>query len=299
MPKRVVLALGGNALLDPEKPQTWQNMERKIRNTVQHVVSLIHQDVELIITHGNGPQVGDALLKDYAVENELRYPLYVHDAETQAQIGLLLQNTIQEIAPKVKIATVLTRILVDRKDPAFQHPSKPVGPEYIKKPNIGGSIEEIEPGRYRQVVASPMPRKILDIGTIKVLLRENIIPIACGGGGIPVIKENGQIKGIDAVIDKDFASALLAKEIDADILLIATDVPGIAKNYGKENQTWIKEIQSTELRRMLNTFPEGSMKPKAQAAIDFVESTGKVAIICALEDIDKAISGDRGTIVRK
>jgi len=289
-----VVALGGTALLRPKEKGTIEGQLKHINNTVNQIKSLFH-DYQVVITHGNSPQVGELLIQQYESRHKTPpMPLDVLDAMTQGQIGYLLQRTINEKLKK-DVITVITQILVNKKDPAFKKPSKPIGPYFKEKVE---SQMILEPEGWRKVVASPKPKKILEIDEIRLLIDKGFVVIACGGGGIPIIEEDGKLKGVDAVIDKDYATGLLAKQIKADILIFLTDVDCVYLNYESEKRTPIREMSTLEAKAYMHHFKEGSMKPKIEAAIDFIKNKGKKVIITNPENLSRALKGKAGTTIQ-
>lgn len=306
--KTVVIALGGNAL-----GENLEEQKSAVEHTARVIVDLVEEGLELVITHGNGPQVGmiqkamDELADSEEAYGSVSLPTSV--AMSQGYIGIDLQNAIKNefYRRKIdkKVSTILSQVEVDKNDEAFSHPTKPIGRFLTKEEaekNMAAGIPCIEDaGRgYRIVVASPMPVKIRELLTIKTLLAAGHIVLTCGGGGIPVINENGCLKGVDAVIDKDNASSLLAKELDADELIILTAVEKIAINFGKENQKWLDQMNLEEAEAYIREgqFAKGSMLPKVEAAVRFVESgSGRKALITQLEKAKEGIEGKTGTII--
>ncbi len=309
---RIVVALGGNAILKPGQKGTYEEQLENVKNTTTQIAKMVKEGYEVVVTHGNGPQVGAVLLQNEAGEklyNVPAKPMDVCGAETQGFIGYMIQQSlinefIREGVNK-SVATVVTQVLVSKDDPAFSHPTKPVGPFYTKeeaekrqkeKPNEVW-IEDSGRG-YRRVVPSPDPKAIVEKDAINCLVANGNIVIASGGGGIPVIKEeDGTYKGVEAVIDKDLAGERLAQEVNADILLILTDVENAYINYRKENEKALGEVTLEEIERYQEEghFKAGSMGPKVKAAIRFVKNGGKMAIITALEKAVDALSGKAGT----
>lgn len=307
--KRIVIALGGNAL-----GNTLPEQMAAVKTTAKAIVDLIEEGCEVVVAHGNGPQVGminNAMIalthEDTAQPNT---PLSVCVAMSQAYIGYDLQNALREELlnrgiSDMPVATMITQVRVDEKDPAFQTPSKPIG-----KFMTAGQAEEVsqkydyimkeDAGRgYRRVVASPKPAEIIEIGTIRTMVDAGNLVIACGGGGIPVIRQGNHLKGASAVIDKDFASCLLAKELEADSLIILTAVEKVAVNFGRENEKWLDRLSVAEAGQYVKEghFAPGSMLPKVQAAMEFASSgEGRTAIITLLEKSREAIQGKTGTV---
>ena len=301
---RIVVALGGNALLKRGEPMTADRQRINIHAAARALAPLAHKH-ELVLSHGNGPQVGLLALQAAAYTKVEPYPLDVLDAQTEGMIGYMIEQELRNLLPPaVPFATILTMVEVDPADPAFTHPSKFVGPQYTR--TDADRIEE-EKGwvfhkdgdLFRRVVPSPRPRRIFEIRPICWLLEQGAIVICTGGGGIPVMyqPENGRrLTGVEAVIDKDFASGLLAQAIDADLFVMATDVNGVYLDWGKPSARLIRKITPGQLKRHM--FPPGSMGPKVEAACAFVEKTGKRACIGALADIEAIIDGNAGTMVR-
>ena len=308
--KTVVIALGGNA-----RGETLEEQKSAVEHTARVIVDLVEEGLELVITHGNGPQVGmiqkamDELADSEEAYGSVSLPTSV--AMSQGYIGIDLQNAIKNELYRRKIdkkvSTILSQVEVDKNDEAFSHPSKPIGRFMTREEaekNMAAGIPCMEDaGRgYRMVVASPMPVKIRELLTIKTLLEAGHIVLTCGGGGIPVIKEDGCLKGVDAVIDKDNASSLLARELDADELIILTAVEKIAINFGKENQKWLDQMSLEEAEAYIKEgqFAKGSMLPKVEAAVRFVESgSDRKALITQLEKAKEGIEGKTGTVIYK
>ncbi|SUO96908.1 carbamate kinase [Suttonella ornithocola] len=296
---RIVIALGGNAMLKRGEPLTSDNQRANIREACAQI-SKVHPGNQLIITHGNGPQVGLMALQSNAFKEVPMYPLDVLGAESVGMIGYMIQQEmVNFVSKETSLTTVLTQTEVDPKDPAFQNPTKPVGPVYTKEEADKIAAEKgwtmaQDNDKYRRVVPSPLPTRIFGLKPLKTLIENNYLLICAGGGGIPTYyDENGQFCGAEAVIDKDLATALLASSIDADLLIIATDVDGVYLDWGKETQ---KRIVSSDIEEMTKfDFAKGSMGPKVQAAINFVKATGKDAVIGALNDIESIVAGKAGT----
>ncbi|MEM1549181.1 MAG: carbamate kinase [Candidatus Methanomethylicia archaeon] len=312
MKKRVLVALGGNAIKKAEEIGTYEEQLKNIENTCEQLMKLIKAGYDIVITHGNGPQVGNLLIQQELASNEIPpQPLDVLGAMTQGQIGYLIQRTLRNILVKNgihrDIVTIITQVEVDKSDPAFKDPTKPIGPFYDLKEaerkmmEIRGIIiKKVKPGEgkvYRRVVPSPEPVRILEGKIIKKLVDEGVIVIASGGGGIPVLLEDGNYVGVEAVIDKDLAGEKLAEMINADILLILTDVEKVKLNFGKPNEIEIDEMSLEEAKKYYEEghFPPGSMGPKIQACIRFIEWGGELAIITSLEKALEALEGKTGT----
>ena len=314
MTKRVLVALGGNAIKQAEERGTFEEQMRNVETASKQIASLVRDGYELVITHGNGPQVGNlAIQQEAAVDQVPAQPLVVLGAMTQGQIGYMMQQHLHNIlgGDGKDIVTVVTQVIVGRDDPDFQDPTKPVGPFYTKEvakrlaAERGYVVKKVRPTgdrTWRRVVPSPVPLGIAEARSIKRMVEDGMIVIASGGGGIPVIvDERGGLEGIDAVIDKDRAGAKLAEEVEADILLVLTDVEYAMENYGKPDQRPIRVMTLSEARKRMadGQFGAGSMGPKVEACVGFVERGGEAAIITSLEKAADALKGRTGTrIVR-
>ncbi len=302
---RIVVALGGNALLKRGEPMTAEMQRANIRIAAQALapVAAKHQ---LVLSHGNGPQVGLLALQQAAYQEVEPYPFDVLGAQTEGMIGYMLEQELGNLVPfEVPFATILTMIEVDPDDPAFQNPTKFIGPVYeeseVKELEAAkGWTFKLDGEKWRRVVPSPLPVRIFEHRPIKWLLEKGTIVICAGGGGIPTMydpQNQGKLIGVEAVIDKDLASALLAEELGADLLVIATDVDGVYINFKKPDQIRLGRVTVSELKAYLEQFPAGSMGPKVDAVVSFVEKTGKRAAIGTLADIEKIASAEAGTIV--
>ncbi|WP_448530752.1 carbamate kinase [Pseudothermotoga sp.] len=312
MKKLAVVAIGGNAVNRPGEKPTAENMLSAIEEAMGYLVDML-DEYDIVITHGNGPQVGNILIQqEMAKEVIPPFPIDVNDAQTQGSLGYMivqaLRNRLAERGLNREVAALITQIVVDKNDEAFKKPSKPVGPFYTEEEARRlmmekGWIMKEDAGRgWRRVVPSPKPLDIVEKEIIQMLLKNDVIVVAAGGGGIPVVRENGKLKGIEAVIDKDRASALLAIEINADELIILTGVEKVALNYGKPNQTFVDTLIVDDAMKYLKEghFPAGSMGPKIEAAIDFVSATNKTCLITDMRKLKEALSGKTGTrIVRE
>ena len=302
----LIIALGGNALVKKGQKGTFEEQLENLRIPIEQIAKL-SSGYQIVITHGNGPQVGNLLLKQEHSGDVSKMPLEILVAETQGQIGYMIESTLdgalnKQGQSKKFFLTVLTYVKVDKADPAFQNPTKPIGPTYTKEEAKSLPYQTLETSKgYRRVVASPNPLKIYQHREIKKLLENDFIVIACGGGGIPVIREGDKVVGVEAVIDKDRASARLGKQIGADILLIATDVEKVALNFGKENQKDLDVLTTEEAKSYITEghFAKGSMLPKIQACINFLEGGGKKAIITPINKISEALEGKAGTRIVK
>ncbi|MFH1602676.1 MAG: carbamate kinase [Pseudomonadota bacterium] len=299
---KLVVALGGNALLRRNQALTAENQLENIRRAAAQLarVALAHQ---LVLTHGNGPQVGLLALQSAAYTAVEAYPLDMLGAQTDGMIGYLLEQELTNLLPASRaVTTLLTRVEVDPRDPAFEHPSKPIGPVYTQN-----EAERVAAAKhwtmapdgtgFRRVVASPQPLRVFGLNSIRWLLERGALVIAAGGGGIPVAREpdGHSLEGVDAVIDKDLCSGLLARELDADCLVIATDVSAVYLEWGQPGQRAIRKVTPQALAG--HAFPTGSMGPKVDAASAFVITTGKRAVIGSLDQIEDILAGHAGTEV--
>ncbi|MFG1930697.1 carbamate kinase [Mycobacterium sp. NPDC048908] len=299
---RIVIALGGNALLQRGQPMTAENQRTNIRLAAERIAEVAHGN-EVVIAHGNGPQVGLLALQAAAYHDVAPYPLDVLGAQTEAMIGYVIEQELGNLLPpEQQLATVLTMIEVDRDDPAFGHPTKPIGPVYDRetaerlKATSGWAIAA-DGDKFRRVVASPKPKRIFEIRPIRSLVDQGTIVICAGGGGIPTMyDEHGHLRGVEAVIDKDLAAALLAEQLEADLLVIATDVDAVYTDWGTPNQARLTEVTPDELASY--EFPTGSMGPKVQAACGFARTTSNEAVIGSLADIANIVVGNAGTRVK-
>lgn len=307
MSKRVVVALGGNAILQPKQEGTAEVQFANVIDTCIQLADLIKAGYQLVITHGNGPQVGNILLQNEEAKDKIPpMPLDICGSQTQGFIGYMIQQAMKNLLPQRHVGTVLTQVLVDAGDSAFQNPTKPIGPFYSKQEaeqliaQKGYTMVEDSGRGWRRVVPSPNPKAIIEKDLIQALLERDAIVIASGGGGIPVVKDSqGKLRGIEAVIDKDLAGARLGGDVDADILLILTDVEAVAVNWGKPDQRFLHRLSLQEARELAaqGQFKAGSMGPKVEAAIRFVEQGGEQAIIVSLNKAAAALDGHAGTII--
>jgi carbamate kinase len=290
---RIIIALGGNALLPRGAEGTAKEQLEHARDAVLHMEDVIKEN-QVVLTHGNGPQVGNLLLQQHGTKDVQEMPLDVLDAMTQGQIGYFIASAISLTG--MHSATLITRVVVDADDPAFENPTKPIGPFY-EKPVRPGMKEDAGRG-YRLVVPSPNPLAIRENDAINALLDAGFVVIAVGGGGIP-IKENGE--GLEAVIDKDRASSLLASQIKADMLVFVTSIDAVYLYFGKKSQKKISSMTVSEAEKYMSEghFAPGSMRPKVNSALKFVKSGGKQAVICSIENVHDAIKGNAGTVIRQ
>ena len=310
--KIAVVAIGGNSLIKDEKHKTVEDQYLAAKESTYHIADMIEAGWDVAIGHGNGPQVGFILRRSEIaarVEGMHEIPLDVCGADSQGAIGYALQQTLQnelfKRGIKKNVATVITQVLVDRNDKAFENPSKPIGgfmdePEAKRRANdMGWSVVEDAGRGWRRVVASPLPKEVVELDTVKALLNAGVVVITVGGGGIPVIDSgDGAYKGVAAVIDKDYASSLLARVINADLFLISTAVEKVAINFGKANEKWLDRMTLAEAKQYLAEgihFAKGSMAPKIQAIIWYLEGGGKQALITSPENIGRALRGETGT----
>ena len=309
--KRIVVALGGNTILRSKQLNSYEEQFENVRRTCQQVVELIAEGYQPIFTHGNGPQVGNLLIQNEAAARLVpAVPLDVCGAETQGQIGYMIQqalrNELNARGLSRPVASVITQVLVDADDPAFATPTKPVGPFLPREVaeqrmrDKGETWSMIDDRGWRKLVPSPQPTGIVEIDVIRALLDAGVVMIACGGGGVPVLRHpGGGIQGVEAVVDKDLAAARLALEVRAGALLILTDVPGVAIDYGKPTQRFMRRMALSEFETLLvrEPFSAGSMGPKVRAAYRFVRDGGGRATICALEDARAGLYGEAGTMI--
>jgi carbamate kinase len=297
---RIVIALGGNALLRQREPMTAETQRTNVRRAVAALLPLFETGHQLVITHGNGPQVGLLALQAAAGPTDGAYPLDVLDAESEGMVGYLIEQELDNALPGGRlVATLLTQILVDRRDPAFRHPTKPIGPLYDKAEATrlaearGWTVADVGSG-WRRVVPSPRPLQILEARVIELLVSQSVTVICAGGGGIPVLeRSDGTLLGVEAVIDKDLASALLARQLGADHLVLLTDVDGVYLDWGSPSARLIKRAGPRALDPA--DFAPGSMRPKLEAAIGFTAETGRPASIGRLEDANRILAGAAGT----
>jgi len=315
MPKVAVVAIGGNSLIRSESKSSAADQYEAARETTRHIADMIEAGWDVAIGHGNGPQVGFILRQSevtHKVEGQPEVPLDVCGAQSQGFIGYMLQQNLQNElfrrGIKKNVGTVVTQVLVDKSDPAFQSPSKPIG-GFMTEAEARQKAQALDwdvvddAGRgWRRVVASPLPKEVVELDTVKALIKAGVIVVTVGGGGIPVVDDgSGNYVGTAAVIDKDYASSLLAREIQADLFLISTAVEKVAINFGKPNQKWLDHVTLAEAKRYLEEgthFAKGSMAPKIQAVVWYLEAGGKEAIITDPENIGPAMRGLTGTHIR-
>lgn len=306
--KTMLLAVGGNSLIRAGEKGTIAEQLANARRTAGEIVKLLTQGYRIVLTHGNGPQVGAALLRSERGASQVPgHPLDVCDACTQGEIGYILQQALdyelKASGLNVPVATVLTQSVVSLDDPAMQHPTKPIGPFYSRadaeqrRAQFGWQIVEDAARGYRRVVPSPEPREIVELPVICDLIDQGVLVIACGGGGIPVAWKDGRLQGVEAVIDKDRASALLATHIRADLFVISTDTDYVYLNYKRASQRPLLVVGSRELQQYADAghFPPGNMGPKVESVLRFLNHGGREAIITSVENLSRAIAGKAGT----
>jgi len=305
----IVAALGGNAIIKKGEQGTFAQQFRNTYESMGYTAHLIRAGHQVVLTHGNGPQVGFIMIQVEAAAGKVpTAPLHVDVAQSQGSMGYMIAqsliNQLQEHGIDISVAAVMTQVLVNCDDPAMKHPTKPVGAFYTRKRAVelerrGYAIVEDSGRGWRRAVPSPRPIRIIEADIIKDLVQAGTIVVACGGGGIPVAEENGALKGVDAVIDKDRASSLLAAEIKADVIMFLTTVERVALNYNTPQQVELERLTLDEARKYLGEgqFPPGSMGPKIEAAVEFVERGGERAVVCRPEFVVEALAGRAGTVI--
>jgi carbamate kinase len=306
---RAIVVLGGNAFVPRHGRLTMAGQFRFARAALSHLQPLFREDIQLLISHGNGPQVGHILIRvEEALGKAYSIPLEVCVAESEGELGYVLEQTLHNLLIEVgaarPIAGLLTQVVVDADDPAFANPTKPIGPFYSAPQakalrRQGFEVREDAGRGFRRVVPSPRPREIVEVEVIRRLLDMRIIVIAAGGGGIPVVRENGRLRGVEAVVDKDLAAALLGETLGADLLVILTGVPCAYRHFGTAQQEPIRCITVGQARRLLEEghFPPGSMGPKIEAAIQFADRPGRAVVICDPASLSGALAGHAGTVI--
>ncbi|UCH82857.1 MAG: carbamate kinase [Candidatus Latescibacterota bacterium] len=307
-----IIALGGNAILPAGKPGTIGEQVAITRTAMMEIEGLVAAKRQVVLTHGNGPIVGNIVMRNEAIKEDIPpMPLDVCGADSQGGIGYMIQQTLANVLHEKgrakEVVSVVTQVVVDADDPAFENPVKPIGPFYSAEDAkklaqmAGWNVVEDSNRGYRRVVPSPYPIEIVEINAVKRLIEAGVIVITVGGGGIPVVKRNGLYEGIEGVIDKDHASSLLGRELGAERLIIVTSVDAVYVDFGKPTARPLPETTVSELRSLFEQgqFPPGSMGSKIQAAIDFVESGGSSAIITDPGNLLEAVAGQKGTTIRK
>ena len=300
--------MGGNALLRGGQSGSFEEQNANFQPAASKIADLVQKDYKVLVTHGNGPQIGYILLKnEIAKKYAPPFPIDACGAQTQGWIGYMIQQSLKNILNarglEKEVITLITRVKVDKNDPAFQNPTKPIGPFFnkdqvasIMREQPDWIIKEYEGKGFRRVVPSPMPLQIIESKAIRTMVDAGFLVIACGGGGIPVIEKNGASTGIDAVIDKDLASERLATLIGATRLILLTDVDGLYDNYGKSNQQLVSKIRLNEInKRKIADLAEGDMGPKVRASLTFIENGGKEAVIGNLKRLSESLDGTAGT----
>jgi carbamate kinase len=302
----LLVALGGNALIRKGQKgtvdQQFKNLELPIRQ-----IARLSQNYRIIITHGNGPQVGNLLLQQESCADVPELPLEILVAQTQGQIGYMIESTLDsqlmDLGVHVKpLISLITYVVVSETDPSFSDPSKPIGPIYKSKMDAPSGHPVVKTAKgFRRVVVSPKPVTIIEKREIKKLITADFIVICCGGGGIPVVREGRAFQGVDAVIDKDLASARLAEEVGVDIFVIATDVAGVALNFGTADEKFLRELDVQSAAQLIaeGHFASGSMRPKVEAVIEFMREGGRRAIITSIGAIEAAVKGQAGTEIKR
>lgn len=310
--KMMLIAVGGNSLIRAGEKGTVAEQLANARRTAAAIIGLIRLGYRLVITHGNGPQVGAALLRSERASDQVPpHTLDVCGAATQGEIGYLLAQSLQDelsaAGIRVPVVSVITQTVVSREDPAMQHPTKPIGPFYSRseaqqrRQQLGWQIVEDAARGYRRVVPSPEPLEIVELEVIRDLVNDGVLVVACGGGGIPVVRDNGTLRGIEAVIDKDRASAVMATSLGVDVFAISTDTDYVYLNYKKPTQRPLTLVTAEDLEKYYSAghFPPGNMGPKVESVLRFLRGGGKEAVITSYEHLCQAVEGRAGTrIVR-
>ena len=309
MDKTAVIAIGGNSLIKDRQHRTVPDQFAAAQETSVHIADIIQQGWRVVITHGNGPQVGFILLRSELASDVLHtVPLDSCGADTQGALGYMIQqllgNELSRRGVAVPVVTVVTQVVVDENDPAFRNPTKPIGPFYdeakakLYEREQGWAVAEDAGRGWRRVVPSPIPREIVEVGAMRTLIKAGFVVVGVGGGGIPVVRDpEGNLRGVEAVIDKDYASGLLASGIEADLFLISTAVEKVYLDYGQASQRALDHMSVDEAREYLREgqFPPGSMGPKIAAVIQFLEGGGKEAVITSSENLARALRAETGT----
>ncbi len=306
--KLALIAIGGNSIIKSGQRGSIKEQFDNIEETCRSIVQLVLRGFRVVVTHGNGPQVGAQLLRsELAAHQVYVHPLDVCVADTQGSMGYMIQNSLQRALDdnnrNDEVGSVVTQVVVDENDPAFKNPTKPVGPFYNeeeareKSSKLGWEMVEDAERGYRRVVPSPIPREIVEFRMIKAAVEDGIIVIAVGGGGVPVIRRNDRLYGVEAVIDKDRASSILAKSLRADLFIISTDAEKVYLHFKKPDQKELDRVTVREAKKLLDEghFPPGNMGPKIEAVISYLEAGGKHAIITTPENLGRAIDGETGT----
>jgi carbamate kinase len=311
--RRFVIALGGNAIIPAGQEGTYEQQSAITMATMKQVARMASDGHQVVMTHGNGPVVGNIVLRNdagMALHGIPTMPMFVCGADSQGGLGFMLQqslqNALKEIGLEIPVASVVTQVLVDPDDPAFENPTKPIGPFYdeeqagLLRDENGWTVVKDAGRGWRRVVPSPSPREVIEWEAIRILVKGGVLTIATGGGGVPVIRDaNGFLSGVDAVIDKDRASALLGELIGADVLVIVTQVEKVCVHFGQPNEEALDLMTSAQAEKMLadGEFPAGSMGPKIESAVSFLAQGGKAVVITSPECILEAVAGTRGTTI--
>lgn len=309
--RKAVVALGGNAISPPGEIDSITKQFKRTRESLDAIIDLLKQDIIPVITHGNGPQVGSAAQRTEELADSLLYlPLGINVADTEGGMGYMIEqsmiNRLRAEGIKRQVVTLISQVLVDKNDPSIANPTKyignplPLSEAREKADQFGWTIKDVGEGMWRRVVPSPEPIDIINSKVVNQLLDLDHIVIAVGGGGVPAFRDiDGNLEGLDAVIDKDKASALLGNQINAELLYIFTNVEQVALNYGSENETWLAKLTLDQARQYLKEghFPPGDMGPKMEASINFLENGGEKVIITSIDSIKQDASGNRGTII--
>jgi len=313
MANLAVVAIGGNSLIKSPERQSVPDQWEAMAETCAHIAAMIARGWDVVVTHGNGPQVGFILLRSELASHVLHtVPLDVCGADTQGAIGYMAQVGLDAAMARLRVArrtaTVVTRVVVDRDDPAFKKPTKPIGPFFTKEraaeleETLGWTMAEDSGRGWRKLVASPRPRFIRGVDVVAALVNRGHIVIAAGGGGVPVVvSEDGDVRGVEAVIDKDYAASMLAAALSADLFIILTGVERVSKDFGKPTEEPLPEMDVATARRLLSEgqFPPGSMGPKIDAAVRFIEAGGKEVLIARAESLEPSLEGKTGTLIRR
>ena len=298
----LLVALGGNALIRKGETGTADQQLENLKVPAKQIARL-SRDYRIIITHGNGPQVGNLMLQQECCDTVERMPLEILVAQTQGQIGYMIESTLDEALMDMGInaqplVSLISYVVIDENDPSFNRPSKPIGPVFSREKAATLPYPVVEtPKGFRRVVVSPKPVTIVEKREIKALIEKDFIVICCGGGGIPVVRKGRTFDGVDAVIDKDLASARLAEEVGVDVFVMATDVRGVAIDFGKPGERFLETITPDQASRYIleDHFSAGAMLPKVEAAIQFVSGGGQLAVIAHIENLEAAVRGEAGT----
>ncbi len=304
MQKTIILALGGNMIKKAREKGTFEQQYKNVDESCEQIVKIIKQRWNVVISHGNGPQVGNLLLQQELLKDKIPpMPLDVCGALSQGEIGYLIQqillNKLKKNKIKKKVVTIITQVLVDEKDPEFKNPSKPIGPFYKIK-NMSPMVYQSGKG-WRRIVPSPNPKKIIEKEQVKDLIEDGDVVIACGGGGIPVVEKKGNLHGIEGVIDKDLASERLARDLGIKVMMILTDVDNVYLNYRKKDQKKLKKVKLLEIKEYYQKghFPKGSMGPKIEASIRFLENGGEKVFITSPRLATRCLKGKAGTALTR